>query len=148
MVRTHIIHDDNITFMQSGYQHFFKIIDKTISGSSSLIGCVSSFAVQSYGGKYCRVGGSIFRRIVDDTLFSNSTTIMSGHINIYTAFIKKNQFFCIYMRYFGVPILPFRHYIGHASVLSHKVTSFYNGIPFLQHVVSRFRHSHSDAKFH
>ena len=48
MMRAHIIHDDNIPFVQRGNERVFEIVQKFFTGRSTAVNRISSLTIKSY----------------------------------------------------------------------------------------------------
>jgi len=59
MVRTHIVHYNDITRTEGRQQYFFQLLDKTFPCCSALIGCKCFLTVKTNRGKYSRSLGRI-----------------------------------------------------------------------------------------
>ena len=59
MMRAHIIHDDNIPFVQRGNERVFKIVQKFFVGRSTAVNRIGRLTIASYGGKNRGIGRRI-----------------------------------------------------------------------------------------
>ena len=63
-MRAHIIHDDNIPFVQRGNERVLEIVQKFFAGRSTAVNRIGSLTVASYRGKNRGIGRCIQRSLV------------------------------------------------------------------------------------
>ena len=142
MMRTHIIHYNDICFRQRWQKRRAQIFRKTFCCRSTLIDCICSLSGNADRRQNSTIGRRIDRSAVNCSFFFPGTGIMPCYICVDSAFIKKYQAVCGVLRYKLLPIFPFLLYIGDAPVPKHAETSFYRHIQASKLFYVPFHHLH------
>ena len=114
MVRTQIVHYNDVSRTQRGNQSVFQVIDKLYTGRTARICNSRSASVKPQRRKNGRCFGCVQRRVVLDTRFSNPAPIQAGHVRVYAAFVQENQMVDVTLAFVFFPFRPFRLYIEDA----------------------------------
>lgn len=148
MVRTHIVHDENILlFVKSRQKMVLKIFDELFGRRSAAVGRVYTFPARSDRRQNRRVFRSSQRYIIVYSRTAFRTSVPTGQIDVDSALIQKYQMTCVVFRQKSVPFRSLFLYIGDAPVRWRAVISSCTRIPASGLLSGRFLHRPADSVF-
>ena len=97
-----------------------QVFCKPLCSSSSLIDCIGTVSIQTYGRKNGCIAGRVEWSFIYCSPVFPCSGIMSRHIDVYSAFVQKDQMIYVSLRHMFFPVSAFFPDIGDAPALRHE----------------------------
>ena len=148
MMRTHIVHDENILLpVQSRKKMLLKIFDEPFRCRSAAVSGIYTFPACSDRRQNRHVFRSSQRHAITYSCTAFCTSVPAGQVDVDSALIQKHQMVCVVFRQKSVPFRSLFLYIGDAPVRWRAEISFCTHIPASEPLSGWFPRRRADSVF-